>query len=81
MSNDREVRSGWGAIHDIRADPRGFTGAYGSFEKDMVAYRSRMWVRTHDVWVLWERHGMVHMLLTGRTSVVKRGHSWLGADR
>jgi hypothetical protein len=24
----------------IRVDPRGFTGAYGLFEKDTVAYRS-----------------------------------------
>jgi hypothetical protein len=31
-----------------------------------VAYRSGMWIRTHDVWVLWEGHGMVRMLLTTR---------------
>jgi hypothetical protein len=51
----------------IRADPRGFTGTYGSVEKDTVAYGSGTWVRTHDVWVLREGYGMIHMLLTGRT--------------
>jgi hypothetical protein len=45
----------------------GFTGAYGSGEKDTVAYGSGTWVCTHDVWVLWEGHGMIRMLLTGRT--------------
>jgi hypothetical protein len=66
-SNDRHTRGGWGVINDIRADPRGFTGAYGSVEKDTVAYWLGTWVRTHDAWVLWEGHGMVRMLLTGRT--------------
>jgi hypothetical protein len=42
-------------------------GAYGSVEKDTVVYGSGMWVSTHDAWVLWEGHGMVCMLLTGRT--------------
>jgi hypothetical protein len=43
--------------------------------------RSGTWVRTHGAWVLWEGHGMVRMLLTGRTDVAKRGRSWLGVDR
>jgi hypothetical protein len=38
MSNDRQTRGGWGVINGIRADPHGFTDAYGSVEKDMVAY-------------------------------------------
>jgi hypothetical protein len=50
-----------GVTNGIRADPRGFMGAYGSVEKDTTG----TWVRKHDAWVLWERHGMVHMLLTG----------------
>jgi hypothetical protein len=58
---------GLGVTNGIRADPHGFTDAYGSVEKDTVAYGSGTWVRTHDVWVLWEGHGMVRMLLTGRT--------------
>jgi hypothetical protein len=28
-------------------------GVCGSVEKDTVAYGSGTWVRTHDVWVLW----------------------------
>jgi hypothetical protein len=56
-------------------------GTYESIEKDTVAYGSGTWVRMHDAWVLWERHGMVRMLLTGRTDVAKRGRSWLGVDR
>jgi hypothetical protein len=63
-SNDRQARSGWGVTNSIRADPRGFTSAYGSIEKDTVAYGSGMWVRMHDVWVLREGYGMVRMLLT-----------------
>jgi hypothetical protein len=55
--------------------------AYGLVEKDTVAYGSGTWVRMHDAWVLGEGHGMVRMLLTGRTDVTKRGHSWLGVDR
>jgi hypothetical protein len=58
---------GLGVTNGIRADPRGFTDAYGSVEKDTVAYGSGTWVRTHDAWVLREGHGMVCMLLTGRT--------------
>jgi hypothetical protein len=50
----------------IRADPRGFTCAYESVKKDTVVYGSEMWVHTHDTWVLWEGHGMVRILLTGR---------------
>ena len=42
--------SGWGVTIGIRADPRGFTGAYGSVEKDTVAYGSGTRVRTHDAW-------------------------------
>jgi hypothetical protein len=42
-------------------------GTYGSVEKDTMTYGSATWVRTHDAWVLWEEHGMVRMLLTGRT--------------
>jgi hypothetical protein len=30
-------------------------------------YGSGTQVRTHDAWVLWEGHGMVHMLLIGHT--------------
>jgi hypothetical protein len=45
-------------------------GAYGSVEKDMVAYGSGTWVRTYDTWVLWDGHGMVHILLTGRTAPI-----------
>jgi hypothetical protein len=41
-------------------------GAYGSVKKDTVAYVLGTWVRTYDVWVLWEGHIMVRMLLTGR---------------
>jgi hypothetical protein len=63
--NDRQTRSGWGVINDIRADSRGFTGAYRSVEKDTVTYESGIWVRTHDVWVLCDRQGMICMLLTG----------------
>jgi hypothetical protein len=33
----------------------------------MIACRSGTRVRMHDVWVLWEEHGMVHRLLTGGT--------------
>jgi hypothetical protein len=29
-------------------------GAYESIKKDMVTYGSGTWVRTHDVWFLWE---------------------------
>jgi hypothetical protein len=56
-----------GAINSIRADPCSFMGAYEFVEKYMVAYRSGMWVRTYDAWVLWKGHGMVWMLLTGHT--------------
>jgi hypothetical protein len=65
-SNDRQTRSGWGVINGIRAESRDFMNAYGSVEKDTVAYGSDTWVCTHDVLVLWEGHGMVYMLLTGR---------------
>jgi hypothetical protein len=61
--------------------PSDFTGAYGSVEKDMVAYGSGMWVRMHNAWVLWEGYSMVHMLLTGCTDMARRGHFWLGVDR
>jgi hypothetical protein len=64
-SNDHQAQSGWGVTNGIRADARSFTGAYGSVEKDTVVYGSGKWVCTHDVWVLWEGHGMVRMLLTG----------------
>jgi hypothetical protein len=33
---------------DTRADPRSFTGAYESVEKDTVAYELGTWVHTHD---------------------------------
>jgi hypothetical protein len=56
-----------GVTNGIRANPHDLTGAYGSVEKDTVAYRSGTWVHTHDVWVLLEGHGMVCMLLTGCT--------------
>jgi hypothetical protein len=42
-------------------------GSYVPVENDTVAYGSGMWVRMHDTWILWEGHGMVRMLLTGRT--------------
>jgi hypothetical protein len=51
-SNDRQARSGWSVTNGIRADPRGFTGAYGSVEKDTMTYESGTWVYTHDAWVL-----------------------------
>jgi hypothetical protein len=51
----------------IRVDTHGFTGTYESVEKDTVTYGPGTWVRTHNAWVLWERFGMVRMLLTGRT--------------
>jgi hypothetical protein len=63
-SNDRQAQSDWGVTNGIRADPHGFTGAYESVEKDTVAYRSGMWIRMHDTWVLREGHIMVCMLLT-----------------
>jgi hypothetical protein len=63
-------------------------GAYESIEKDMVSYELGKWVRTHDVLVLWDEHGMIHMLLTRRMVCVYQyltyGHgqaegcSWLG---
>jgi hypothetical protein len=40
--------------------------AYRSIEKDTVVYGSGTWIHTHNVWVLWKGHNMVHMLLTGR---------------
>jgi hypothetical protein len=46
-----------GVTNGIRADPHGFTGAYGS----------GTWVRMHDTWVLWEGYGMVRMLLIEHT--------------
>jgi hypothetical protein len=46
-SNDHHDR-GWDVTHGIRVDPCGFTGAYGSVEKDTVAYGSGSWVHTHD---------------------------------
>jgi hypothetical protein len=52
MSNDLQTRGGWGITNGIRADPRGFMGAYGLVEMDTVVYGSGTWVRTHDVWVL-----------------------------
>jgi hypothetical protein len=64
------VASGWGVTNGIRADSRGFTGAYRSVDKDTIAYGLRTWVHTHDAWVLREGHGMVRMLLTGRTICV-----------
>jgi hypothetical protein len=39
-------------------------GPYESVEKDIIAYGSGTWIRTHDAWVLWEGHRMVYMLLT-----------------
>jgi hypothetical protein len=46
-----------------------------------VAYGSGMWVRMHEMWVLWEGQDMVRMLLTRRTDMAKKGRSWLGIDR
>jgi hypothetical protein len=42
----------------------------GSVENDIMAYGSGTWVHTHDAWVLWEGHSMVHMLLTRHTVCV-----------
>jgi hypothetical protein len=39
-SNDRQTWSDWGVTNDIRTDPHGFMGMYGSVEKDTVAYGS-----------------------------------------
>jgi hypothetical protein len=39
-SNERQARSGWGVTNGIRADPHGFTDAYGLVKKDTVAYGS-----------------------------------------
>jgi hypothetical protein len=39
-SNNRQAQGDWDVINGIRADLHGFTGAYGSVEKDTVAYRS-----------------------------------------
>jgi hypothetical protein len=61
-----------------------------SIEKNMVAYGSETWVHTYDTCVIWERHGMVSMLLTGCTICVcqywtykhgQMGCFWLGVDR
>jgi hypothetical protein len=52
MSDHRQTQSDWGVTNGIRADPRGFTGAHVSVEKDMIAYGSETWVRTHNVWIL-----------------------------
>jgi hypothetical protein len=69
-SNDHQAQSGWSVINDIRANPRDFTDAYISVEKDTVVYGLGTWVRTHDAWVLWEGHSMIRMLLTRRTICV-----------
>jgi hypothetical protein len=53
-----------------RPTPCGFTSAYKLVEKDMVAYESMMWIRTHDTWICCEGLDMVHMLLTGYTVCV-----------
>jgi hypothetical protein len=66
-SNDRQTRSDGSVINGIKADPRDFMSAYGSVEKDMVAYEFQTWVRTYDMWVLWEGHDMIRMLLIRRT--------------
>jgi hypothetical protein len=42
-------------------------GVYRSVEMDTVVYGSGTWVYTHDAWVIWEGHGMMHMLLTEHT--------------
>jgi hypothetical protein len=69
-SNDRQTWSGWGVTIGIRADLWGFTGAYLSAETDTIVYGSGMWIHTHDEWVIWEGHSMIHMLLTGHTVCV-----------
>jgi hypothetical protein len=51
-SNDRQTQSGWGVTNSIIADPRDFTGAYGSVEKDTMPYVSETWVHTHDEWII-----------------------------
>jgi hypothetical protein len=66
-SNDRQTPGAWGVTNGIRADSRCFMVAYVSVEKDMVAYGSETWVRTHAAWALWEGHDMLRMLLIGHT--------------
>ena len=53
-------RARTGQVRRIRGSVRVRCEGYG------VAYGSGTWVRTHGAWVLWEGHGMVRMLLTGR---------------
>jgi hypothetical protein len=65
-----QTQIGRGVTNGIRADPCDFIGAYGPVEKDTVVYGLKMWVHTHYVWVLWKGHGMVYMLLIGRTVCV-----------
>jgi hypothetical protein len=65
MSKAHQVRSDCSVIIGIRADSRGFTDAYVSVENSIVEYELGTWVHTHDVWVHYERHNMIHMLLTG----------------
>jgi hypothetical protein len=48
MSNDHQTQSDLGVINGIRADFRGFMGAYELIEKDTIAYGSGKWVRTYD---------------------------------
>jgi hypothetical protein len=48
-------------------------------EKDTIAYRSKMWICTHDVWILWDvRYAYVS---TEYMNFAKRGRSFLGVDR
>jgi hypothetical protein len=46
-----QTQSSWVVTNGIRANSHSFMGAYGPVEKDMVAYESGMWIRTHDAWV------------------------------
>jgi hypothetical protein len=64
MSNDHQALSGLDVTNGISADAHGFMSVYRPVEKDKVIYGSETWVHMHDAWLLWERHGMVSMLLT-----------------
>jgi hypothetical protein len=46
----------------------------------MVASGLGTWVRMHDVWVIWEGHGIIGMLLTGHMVRVCHVRTWLGGN-
>jgi hypothetical protein len=59
-----------GVAIGIKVDPHGFTGVYGSVEKDTLAYGSATWICMHVAWAHYEGHDMVYMLLIRRTIYV-----------